>query len=268
MAKNSIDAYGAAGKTNLLVFDPQALALVTDEKSPLYDPRVHLPIDEALVLNIMHQGVLEPVLICKNTESGAVEVVAGRQRVKAAREANVRLLAKGCAPVQVPAIVKRAEGADLAGVMVSENEIRQADTPIGRAEKMRRLMDYGKTEADLAVLFGCGGQTIKSTLALLDCCAAVRSAVEAGKIGVTHARALSKMEPAEQRAKVSDLIAAGESEKGHAKARKQRSIVEPSTPKTKTRREIIVERDSSNGERRAALDWVLGATPAALALVA
>lgn len=268
MAKNSVDAYGAAGKTNLLMFDPEVLVIVTDEASPLYDPRVHLPVDEPLVLNIMHQGVLEPVLINKNTETGAVEVVAGRQRVKAAREANKRLAAKGCALVQVPAIIKRADGADLAGVMVSENEIRQADTPMGRAEKMRRLIGFGKTEADLVVIFGCSLQTVKNTLSLLDCTAAVRTAIEAGKIGIGHARALSKMDPAQQREKVAELTSAAESSKGHERARKQRAVVSPAGPKVRTKKEIVAERDAAQGERRAALDWVLGIEPASLSLVA
>lgn len=47
MAKNSIDAYGASGKTNVLTFEPENLHLVTDKTHPLYDERIHLPISEA-----------------------------------------------------------------------------------------------------------------------------------------------------------------------------------------------------------------------------
>jgi len=56
MAKNSIEAYGAEGKSNVLFFDPEKLTLVTDETSALYDPRVHLPVSEPMVLNIMALG--------------------------------------------------------------------------------------------------------------------------------------------------------------------------------------------------------------------
>ncbi|HED3827036.1 TPA: hypothetical protein R4218_002550 [Klebsiella pneumoniae] len=52
MAKNSIDVYGASGKTNVLNFEPENLHLVTDKTHPLYDERVHLPIEEGMVLNI------------------------------------------------------------------------------------------------------------------------------------------------------------------------------------------------------------------------
>ena len=259
MAKNSIEAYGAAGKSNLLFFDPDTLHLVTDEASPLYDARVELPCDENMVRNIMHHGVLEPVLICKNPESGSVEVVAGRQRVKNAREANRRLKEQGCEPVMVPALVKRAAGGDLAGIMISENEIRQADTPVGRAEKMRRLIEvFGKSEDQVGTLFGVGIATVRSTLALLDCTKAVRDAVDAGTVNVTHAKQLAKLEPAEQRRRVAKLVETAATTNGHDRARKQREIVEPNGPRMRTRKEIATERDACSGDRRAALDWVLG----------
>ncbi|MCQ3881098.1 hypothetical protein [Klebsiella variicola] len=57
MAKNSIDAYGASGKSNVLFFEPENLHLVIDTTHPLYDERVHLPLNEAVILNIMELGV-------------------------------------------------------------------------------------------------------------------------------------------------------------------------------------------------------------------
>ena len=82
MAKNSIDAYGASGKTNVLMFDPENLHLVTDKTHPLYDERIHLPIDEGMVLNIKELGVLEPIIVWKDPETGLTCVVVGRQRVR------------------------------------------------------------------------------------------------------------------------------------------------------------------------------------------
>jgi hypothetical protein len=87
MAKNSIDVYGASGKTNVLV-RTENLHLVTDKTHPLYDERVHLPIDEGMVLNIMELGVLEPIIVWKDPETGLTCVVVGRQRVKHTLEAN------------------------------------------------------------------------------------------------------------------------------------------------------------------------------------
>lgn len=69
MAKKSKDVYGADGQSNLLTFDPAKLTLVTDESSPLYDPRVNLPVDEAMARNIDYQGVIEPIGVSKNPET-------------------------------------------------------------------------------------------------------------------------------------------------------------------------------------------------------
>ncbi len=79
MAKNSIDVYGASGKTNVLNFEPENLHLVTDKTHPLYDERVHLPIEEGMVLNIAELGVLEPIIVWKDHETGLTCVVVGRQ---------------------------------------------------------------------------------------------------------------------------------------------------------------------------------------------
>lgn len=264
MSKNSKDAYGAEGKSNVLSFDPDNLVLVTDEASPLYDERVHLPVSEPLVLNIMHHGVLEPVLVTKNPESGETEVVVGRQRVKAAREANKRLSAQGLQTVLVPGIVRRGSPAALAAVMVSENECREDDTAMGRAKKMERLMGFGYAEERLPTVFGCSASTVKNTLALLECSAAVRTAVEKGDITVTHAYKLSKLEPAEQKAKVAELVAAGAGSTGKAKARKQKAVVAKG-PAMRSKREITAMLDKVHGEAHSALAWVLGSDDVAFA---
>ncbi|HDZ2121161.1 TPA: hypothetical protein RR002_004582 [Klebsiella pneumoniae] len=81
MAKNSIDVYGASGKTNVLSFEPENLHLVTDKTHPLYDERVHLPIEEGMVQTVRAtlslldatQAVREAV------EAGTVTVTQARQ---------------------------------------------------------------------------------------------------------------------------------------------------------------------------------------------
>lgn len=185
MAKNSIDVYGASGKTNALKFDPENLHLVTDKTHPLYDERVHLPIDEGMVLNIKELGVLEPIIVWKDPETGLTCVVVGRQRVKHTIEANKLLLKEGKDPLFVPGVVKRGSANQMAKYMVSENEIRRPDTPLGRAKKMSDALDRGLDEDDIAVLFGCSVQTVRATLSLLDATQAVREAVEAGTVTVS-----------------------------------------------------------------------------------
>ncbi|MGI4815861.1 MAG: ParB/RepB/Spo0J family partition protein [Janthinobacterium lividum] len=266
MAKNSIEAYGALGKGNLLAFDPESLVLVTDPASPLYDERVALPLDEAMVRNIDYQGVIEPILVIKNAETGAVEVVVGRQRVKACREANRRRIERGVEPYRISGFVYRGDPRKIADVIVSENEIRQADSPLGRAEKMRRLVALGRTEEEIGVVFGCKAATVRSTLGLLDAPAAVKDAVESGAIGIAHVKELAKLPPEEQRAKVAELVEAAADAKPHERAKKQRAVLGVVAPRMRTRAQIIRELESADGERAVALRWVLGADSSAAEL--
>lgn len=258
MAKNSKDAYGASGKSNVLFFEPESLHLVTDTTHPLYDERVHLPLNEAVILNIMELGVLEPIIVWKDPETGKTCVVAGRQRVKNAKEANARRKRAGLEPWPVPGIAKRGSAIQMAKYMVSENEITQPDTPLGRAKKMVQQMGYGHDENDIALLFGCSVKTVQATVALLDATQAVQAAVEAGKVTVTQARQLVDMPPEKQRETVKQLEAAAEGVTGHEKARRQRAVLGDTKPRLKSRKEITLQLQTASGEYAAALLWVLG----------
>ena len=246
MPKASRDALNAKGKRDAYMFDPDDLVLVTDEKSPLYDERIHLPVDEALVANIMFapngtpQGVLEPINAMRNTETGKVEVIDGRQRVKAAREANKRLRKRGLEPVWVPCMLKKTTGHGAMGMLISSNEHRQNDTPLGRAKKMQRYIDLGRDEAEIAVLFGISEASVKNQLSLLDEPAAVRNAVEAGKISTSDGCKLAKLEPGDAKDKVAELM-----EKAPRTPGKKRSA------NSKKAREIVGGADSSKISKRA-----------------
>lgn len=258
MAKNSKEAYGASGKTNVLMFEPENLHLVSDKAHPLYDERIHLPLHEPTVLSIMKLGVLEPIIIWKDPETGRSCVVEGRQRVKNTLEANKRLREEGKKPLLVPAVVRRGSPFSVAEVMISANEIFQADTPLGRAKKMADALTRGHDEKDLALMFGVGVQTIRATLALLDATQAVKDAVESGDITVTQARQLANLTPAEQREKVKEVEAATAGTKGHEKARRQRQVIGDAKSRMKSRKEITKALEGASGDYAQALRWVLG----------
>lgn len=212
MPKASRDSLNAKGKRDAYMFDPDDLVLVTDEKSPLFDERVELPLDENLVLNLMFapdgvpQGVLEPILVVRNAETGKVEVMDGRQRVKAAREANKRLKKAGLEQIRVPGMVSRARGHQAMGMLISANEHRQDDSPLGKAKKAQRYLELGRDESEIATLFGISKASVKNLLSLLDAPAAVRNAVESGKISTSDGYKLAKLEPEEAKEKVAELI--------------------------------------------------------------
>ncbi len=191
-------------------YDPELLVLVDDKSHPLFDERVKWEPDEAMVRNIIHHGVLEPVIARKNSETGQLEVVDGRQRVSCTREANRRLREQGSDIILVPTIIRKTgdDGA-FAGVMVSANEIRREDTPVNKAMKMERLITLGRDENQLALLFGISKQTVGNYLSLLKCTAEVRKAVDTGKIPVSEAYKLAKLAPDLQRETVTKMVEVG-----------------------------------------------------------
>jgi ParB family chromosome partitioning protein len=206
-------SWGADGKDDSFKFSPEKLVVVTDKKHCLYDERVHLPLNESLVKSIMVRGVIVPVVIRLNgkREDGTpiVEVVDGRQRVRAAVEANKRLAAEGKETVLVSTTRRRGEAADLAGVMISTNELREGDDLLTKARKLQRYLAMGRDEEDAAIAFGCSVQTIKNMLKLLELHPDVQKAIEKDELPASIAKELSTLPQEEQPAALEKIKAAG-----------------------------------------------------------
>ncbi|MGK3472107.1 hypothetical protein, partial [Klebsiella pneumoniae] len=168
------------------------------------------------------------------------------------------LLKEGKEPLLVSAVAKRGSAVRMAQAMVSANEIRQADTPLGRAKKMADALERGHDEDDLALMFGVSVQTVRATLSLLDATQAVKDAVESGTVTVTQARQLASLKPEEQRAKVAEIEQTTAGTTGHEKARRQRAVLGETKPRLKTRKEITKALEGASGDYAEALRWVLG----------
>jgi ParB family chromosome partitioning protein len=208
MSKQALDGT----RLNAFAVDPKDLIIIgldTNDgpEHPLYDDRVKLPLDESMVLSIMVRGVLETVLVRKDGD--AVQVVAGRQRVRCAREANARLKKEGGAQIRIPVMVRKGTDSEHMGVAITENEIRRDDTPSIRALKLQRYLALGRSEAEAAVAFGVSLQTIKNWGRLGDLDAKVLKAVDAGKIPASAAWNLSELPREEQRAELDKLLSDG-----------------------------------------------------------
>lgn len=212
MPKASRDALNAKGKTDVYQFDPDDVVLVDDKKAALYDERVDNDFKESLVLNMMFApdgvplGVLEPTLGRRNPETGKVEIIDGRQRTKAAREANKRLKKQGVEPIRLPVMLKRATDQRAVAMLISSNEHRTEDSPLAKARKAQRYIDLGRDEKEVAVLLGVGESTVKNLLRLLDAPAAIKNAVDAGKISASDGYKLSREEPGEAKKKLDKLL--------------------------------------------------------------
>ena len=205
MSKNAFDFK----RGTLFMIDPDDpnLIIIEDKKHPLYDPRIELPVDEALVLSVMADGVQSPIFIMKDNEDHAV-VVAGRQRVRAAREANARLKKKGEVTMDVPARLFKGTEADLFGISVTENEIRRNDSPMMKAKKANKLILMGKSNSEVAIKFGVTPTAIGNWLKLLECSAKVRDAVDREQLSATAATKFIGLTHPEQDKLLDELLAA------------------------------------------------------------
>lgn len=216
---------GANTRTNLLAYDPEKLTVVEDKSSPLYDERVKLPVNEHLINSIMANGVLQPVLVTRN--GGRLEVVDGRQRVRAAREASKRM----GSVVNVPVLFKRGSDGDLFGLTVASNELRTADTPSVRARKMQRHYDLtGGDVNSVALAFGVSPHTVRQSLSLLETTEAVQTAVDEKRLSLSGAAAIAKTEKANQNkvlsTQIGDAVEPSKPKAARAYVRKQKTLAE------------------------------------------
>lgn len=205
MATNSKAAYGATGVSNLLYFDPEDVHLVTDVKHPLYDPRVKLPVDPMTVASIMLKGVVEPIIVWKDPDTGKVLVVDGRGRTQACREANKQLKKRGEAPKSLPAIVGKGDASGVMGTMVVANEGRREVTAISRAHRAKRLLAQGYTDDEVATLLHVSRSSMRNLMLLLDAPTAVQEAVASGEVPVTMGYAMAKLPAAEAKEKIETM---------------------------------------------------------------
>jgi ParB family chromosome partitioning protein len=261
--KSSKEAHGAAGKGNLLLFDPEKVHLITDKAHKLYDPRVELAVPEELIASIAYKGVVEPIIVWKDPETGHSCVVDGRQRVKAAREANKLLKKRGEAPKLVKAVVVSGTAVAVMGTMVVANEGRTQPTATQRSKLAERLMVDGYDEEQVATLLHCSKAALKNYLALAGCVSAVRQAVESERVPPTVAYKLSKLEPEEQRKQLEKMLKAAPGPKKRGSGKKMREAVGERRMRTRKEVQSMIDRIVSVFGKKAQttidlLGWVIG----------
>ena len=190
-------------RRNMFMLEPEWPTLIgRDTKDgpehELFDPRVKEPYDEKLVCSIAKNGVLQNITVRKNGD--ALEVVYGRRRVIAAREANRRFKEEGSdLRVTVPSVLEKSnDSVKLFGMMVAENEIRKGDEALRKAEKADRMATLGAEEEEIAVAFGVTTTTIKNWAALMSLCKPVKEAVNSGQISASAAAKLAGLSNTEQ----------------------------------------------------------------------
>lgn len=180
-----------ATRANLYVMEPDKLTIISDPAHPLYDERINLPLDEQLVKNIMVYGVKVPILVRKDGD--VMQVVDGRQRVRAAIEANKRLEKEGGLAVKVRVVLEKGDDAEMVGVGILTNELRQGDSVLTKARKAKRMLDLDPDADKCALVFGVTKVQLNRWLKLLDLDPKVQEAIEKQEIPAMAAVALAEL---------------------------------------------------------------------------
>lgn len=178
-----------------------------DGTHPLWDARVDLPVDPALVANIRQYGVIESVKVRKNGKypeghplagEDIIEVIDGRQRTRACRVAHALSLAAGEIPAQLKIEIKKEDEGSLLGIMVSANEQRRNDSVVEKARKASRILALGHPLEMVSNMFGVHKNTIRSWAKFMELSPKVHKAVASDQLTFTDAMTLHGLSAEEQ----------------------------------------------------------------------
>lgn len=188
------------------------------DSHPLWDERVNLPVDMDLSRNISVYGVLETVKVRKRGQypSGhnlegqdIIEVIDGRQRTRSCRVAAKAAKEAGEVPPLLKIEFMKISDDVASGIMISTNEQRRDDLPSAKARKAARVLGFGHSVADVALMFGVSRVTIGQWIKFGELDPKVTAMVDAGALSFSAAVQLHPLNPAEQLIKARELTAAG-----------------------------------------------------------
>lgn len=257
------------GRRDLFVFKPEDVVVIgldtkhlNKEGHILYEDSVKLPVDKGLVAAMLEQGFNDPIVVRRNGNDA--EVVAGRQRVKAARRANEILRERGAAELVITAVQFKGDDGDALGAVVSENSNRRTTTFRERAENALRLQKLGKSNAQIAAYSGITTHNVAELLAFWELDPKIQRAVDADKIaGSVAAKELAKLPREVQAARMEVLLReAGEKRVTGAQVRAKRNAAEgksdvPGKRMLKKIAEIGMSNEMSKDAHNMLL-WVMG----------
>lgn len=199
-SKKAIDAKRGV---NTFAVDPDELVLIgfdTEHKRgehPLWQTRASEDPDEGLVQDMMARGFTSVIDVRR--DGPTLEVVTGRRRVKAAREANSRLRAAGKDRlIIVQCKVFKGSDAEASRLMISENALRKDVDPVDMAYDIQACINFGSTDEEAARACGKSLAYMRQMLTLLDLGAEVQKAVRQRVIAPSAAFHLSTLTRDEQ----------------------------------------------------------------------
>ena len=148
-----------------------------------------------LAASIRQNGLLQPIAVRRLGER--YQIIAGERRFLAAKEAGL---------AQIPAIVREATDSEMLELALLENIQREDLNPIDRANGYRTYcVTFQAKVEDLARKLGEDRSTVANYVRLLELSETVQELVQAGVLGMGHARALLAMRDEQQQVALAQL---------------------------------------------------------------
>jgi len=166
-----------------------------------YQPRVHFDPEslQELADSITAQGLIQPILLRRR--GGGYELIAGERRWRAAQLAGLK---------SIPAIVREMDDNAVAAVTLIENIQREDLNPLEEARALHRLKnEFRMTDLAVAEAVGRSRAAVSNLIRLLDLDERVSDMLATGKIEMGHARALLTLPADEQHAIAMKVYAEG-----------------------------------------------------------
>lgn len=165
-----------------------------------YQPRRNLNQEELeeLAQSIKEHGLIQPLIVKRDEESGKYQLIAGERRWRAAKMAGLNT---------VPVIVKEVSPRQMLELALVENLQRADLNPLEEAEAYRFLIEeFGLTQEEVAKRVGKSRAAVANTLRLLRLPSEAKKALIEGFISEGHARALLALPSPELQIKALEKI--------------------------------------------------------------
>ncbi len=157
---------------------------VDNIKANQFQPRSRFDEEELHELSesIKTHGVLQPLLVRADQETGTYQIIAGERRLRASKLAQT---------ATVPCIVLQAEEAQMLEIALVENIQRSNLSAVEEAKAFKHLIDrFQLTQEDVASRVGKSRESITNFLRLLNLPKSILDALDQGRISAGHARAI------------------------------------------------------------------------------
>ena len=169
-----------------------------------HQPRIEMDEDtiRELAESIREYGLIQPLIVSKETEQDGYILIAGERRWKAAKTVGLSM---------VPAIIREVSEQGQLEIALIENLQREDLTPLETAGAYQQLAEnFALTHDQIAARVGKSRTSVTNTLRLLNLPDQVKNSLAEGLITEGHARALLGLSSAQaQRAALSTVLNLG-----------------------------------------------------------